>query len=544
MVTATEAKARAAVAIVLAKRKSRPDVEAIAQAKRDAQDAASSIEACRRSFRVFLRHWHFINRETGEMLSFANLWPGQEQFAAATEESLWLFALKAGKLGFTELECAFDAWRALFAHPFALVMVLSKDQTASQGLLDYIKFGIRHLPAWFGIEILEKVAGGETTRSLMFRADWMNEGDRRQIQSFAASENVAIDRSLAHAHVDELSHMGPARKVWGSVSTIVEPEGTCHVVTRGAGDAVYSYELWQQAKSGRSKLKPFFVPWTGRPDRDAKWYEENSDTMTSLALAHFAPETEDDALMGDDVSPYIPIERWDQLGVDLPPLVPGSREAVVLSVDSAVSGDYFAITAATRMPGFPGEGVIRQVWVWRPQDFEDRRIDFSRPRLLLRQLCSGACANLHPRSAPGPTCALCIAKEWTLKPLNVVQVTYDPYQLEDMMQELRKEGIGYFSAFDQGTDRLIADAAMYRMAMSGTVHWAKPVATGEDADGNVTWNDLGMAYLRDAIRNCKAKLQADEESKMRMVKRGPNSKIDAAVSAGMGLHRIMTLNVS
>lgn len=544
MVTVADARARAAVAIILAKRASRPNVEAIAQARRDAEDAAASIALCATSFRAFLRHWHFINRETGAMLSFANLWPGQELFEQATQESAWLFALKAGKLGFTELECAFDVWRALFSHPFAQVMVLSKDMKASKGLLDYIKFGVRHLPLWFGAEILDKEAGGDTTDSLIVRCSWMDASDRRTVKSYAATENVAIDVSLAHAHVDELSHMGPARKVWGSVSTIVEPDGTCHVVTRGAGDAVYSYELWQQAKSGKSKLKPFFVPWTGRPDRDARWYEENSDTMTTLALAHYAPETEEDALMGDDVSPYIPIERWDQLGVELPPLVPGNREAVILSVDSAVSGDFFAITATTRMPGLPGEGVIRQVWIWKPSDFADKRIDFSRPKLLLRQLCGGCCANRHPRSAPEPTCGLCAASDWSVSPLNVVQVTYDPYQLEDLMQELRKEGISYFSRFDQGTDRLIGDAGMYRMAMAGTVHWAKPVATGQDADGNVTYNDLGMAELRDAIRGCKAKLQPEEASKMRMVKRSANAKIDAAVSAAMGLHRCMTLNLA
>lgn len=539
-----DARAQAAVAVVLAKRRSRAvDDVAIQRAIQDAQDAAAARSVALGSFRQFLRHWHFISRETGQMLSFANLWEGQEQFVRAAEASDWLFALKAGKLGFTELECAFDVWRALAAHPYARVSLLSKDLPASKALLGYVKFGLRHLPAWFGVRILTDVPGGDTTGSVIVTADWMVDGDQRTITSYAATGNVAIDQTFAHAHVDELSHMADGAKVWASIATLIEPAGTCHVVTRGAGDQVYSYELWQAAKSGKAKLRPFFVPWTGRPDRDVVWREQESNNMSHLALAHYAPESEEDALMGDDVSPYIPLERWDALVEAMPPLRPGDRDGVVLSIDSAVTSDSFAITAVSRHPGRHTEAAIRRAWIWRPQDFADRRIDFAVPKDLVRLLCGGGCANHHPRTNPAAGCDACVsareAKAWPIRPMNVVQVCYDPYQLEDFVQDLRREGLAWFSSYDQGAERLVGDANLFRLAMGGRVHW---IAPERDAEGRVL-NDYGMLDLREHVRNAKAKLQPEEESKMRIVKRNPAAKVDALVSAAMGVKRIMELNL-
>lgn len=67
------------------------------------------IQKCRDSFIHFLTHWRFIDRENGDVKTLSNLWEGQAQLAELMEHERQIFALKAGKLGFTELECAYDA---------------------------------------------------------------------------------------------------------------------------------------------------------------------------------------------------------------------------------------------------------------------------------------------------------------------------------------------------------------------------------------------------------------------------------------------------
>jgi phage terminase large subunit-like protein len=49
--------------------------------------------------------------------------------------------------------------------------------------------------------------------------------------------------------------------------------------------------------------------------------------------------------------------------------------------------------------------------------------------------------------------------------------------------------------------------------------------------------------LRDHIANARAKLSKDEDSRLRIIKRAPNRKIDLAVAASMGVSRILYLNV-
>jgi len=80
---------------------------------------SSELEACRLSSRRFLRCSQFRNRDTGEIGSSVALWPGQERFADLMEREPRICALKAGKLGFTEPECAYDSWVVLFRQPNA-----------------------------------------------------------------------------------------------------------------------------------------------------------------------------------------------------------------------------------------------------------------------------------------------------------------------------------------------------------------------------------------------------------------------------------------
>src|SRR5512146_1069119 len=93
-------------------------------------DQAQRLAGAAASFWRFLPHWQFVNRETGEIASFAKLWRGQAEAARLMDEHPRLFLLKAGKLGFTELECAFDAWRLRFGPPNCRVHLFSLDQDA------------------------------------------------------------------------------------------------------------------------------------------------------------------------------------------------------------------------------------------------------------------------------------------------------------------------------------------------------------------------------------------------------------------------------
>ena len=341
------------------------------------------IEACRNSFHHFLPHWHFKNRETGQVSSFSTLWPGQERFAELMEREPRILALKAGKLGFTELECAYDGWVALFRQQNARVHLFSRDALAAQELLGYVRFGLKHLPEWMQLQVLGDEAGGDTVTSLKLCS---GPDDVRSIVSYAAGPHVAIDQTATHSHVDELAHMLSPEKTWSAIQTTIAPNGSCHIVTRGAGDDNFVATLWAAAESGEASLVPFFAPWTDRPDRDRAWREQQAATLPYQRFLHFTPESPEDALAGDETAIYIPLEVWDRChDPNLPELQPGDGTPIVLGIDASVSGDMFAVVAVGRHPHRHGDPAIRAC------------------REAVRAATPGACLSPHVRPAQRAT---------------------------------------------------------------------------------------------------------------------------------------------
>ncbi len=479
------------------------------------------LDSCRASFLAFLPYWQFKNRETGEIASMGDLWEGQRRFAQLMQEEPWILALKAGKLGFTELECAYDAWVALFRQANARVHLFSMDLRAAQQLLAYIRFGITHLPPFLKLPIMGDVAGGDTSESLKLDG---GPDDVRTIVSYAANPHAAIDQSATHSHVDELARMPFAEQTWSAIETTVAPDGSCHIVTRGAGDANYVATLWAAASEGNSRLAPFFVDWTARPGRDRTWREEHAASQTLNGILFFAPESPEDALAGDDTAVFLDMVSWDRCcDPSLPPLLPGDPTALVMGIDASVSGDMFGVVLASRHPERHDDPAIRLCLAWDPKE-SGGHVDFDEVERWVRIVCEGACPEGHPRNLVDHHCSHCRAGRFS-KGLNVVLIVYDPYQMEDMAQRLERDGVAWLDPCDQGSERLISDSIFHKQALSRRLaHTGDPL-------------------LREHISNCRVKLSKDDDSKLRIIKKAPNRKIDLAVAASMAVKRVLELNL-
>lgn len=483
-------------------------------------------------FRTFLNYWQFVNRDTGAVLSFETLWPGQAAAADLMVSDKWLFLLKAGKLGFTELECAWDGYVASFGPPNGRIHLFSKEGEAAKNLLDWVRFGLRHLPPAFGVRILPQERGGDTARSLRLSVNrpGMTQPDQRMIYAYATSLNMGIDQVCVHAHVDEWAHMkapGP-RDVWATIPTTVSPSGSCHIVTRGAGPDDFVQQIWENAASGEGRLRGYFAPWYMRPDRDGTWLEEQAAALaTPAAVGHFAPETPEDAFLGDEEDNYITVQQWDAcLDPELPPLLPGDRTPLIVGMDAGVTNDTFAIVAVSRHPNDRERPAVRAVKVFRPQDFEGHEVDFYTVENWMRVLCRGGCLAGHAQSVgfKQNDCEFCERGE--LQPgFNVPFVVFDPYQLKDMAQSFKRWGIAAPKEFNQVGARAKADRELLNKVLR------RELAHNGDA------------ILREHIGNAKAKTQNDEDSKLRMVKKSPNRKIDAAVACSMAVSECMRLNM-
>lgn len=231
------------------------------------------------------------------------------------------------------------------------------------------------------------------------------------------------------------------------------------------------------------------MPWQlGQLGDD--YYREQAATLPALAYRRMH-ENE----WSSSESIFIQPEVWDACREDLPPLEGDTKTPIVLAVDAATTLDCFAIVAVSRHPERHDDPAIRAVKIIDPKE-QGSPVDYDEAEQFIR----AACAN-H----------------------NVIQVCYDPYQLESMMQRLRADAVCWAEPFSQAGDRLRADRAFYDMVVSRRLAH----------DGNL--------QLRTHVLNAAAKVQRDEGSTLRIVKVSPRRSIDAAVAASMGCAKVLYL---
>lgn len=479
----------------------------------------ADLEAARTSFRSFLSRWEFINRERGGKWNLGReLWPSQDEIVRLVDDYgvRRMCVLKAGKLGVTEVLVAFAAWRGIFAEEGARVHMFSQTGDDALALLDLVRRGIWGLPREWGIRVAGQERFGDTSRSLAVRGP---DGYVRWFWSYASRKTASIAESCVHAHVDELAHMQWGRQLYESVLTTVPADGSLVVLSRGHGVENHMAALWSQltgeeaslaeyrdahsralarlAEGDTATMVPLFQPYDRRPDRDTGWRAAQSETMTTAALRWFAPETPEDALAGDAESEFVDLAQWDALDVS-PPLDAGDRTPAVLALDAGVRSDHFAAVLGTRHPDRHGEVAVRLVREWDPASSATGRVDFAEVKAFVRQVRAD---------------------------YNLVCVAYDPYQLEDMAQELGREM--YWEAFDQGRRRLLADKGLRDAIVQRRV--TRPP------------DDRGGDVLRRAVRAAGIKTVREDDA-LRIVKRTAG-KVDAAVAASMMRYACLELNL-
>lgn len=195
---------------------------------------------------------------------------------------------------------------------------------------------------------------------------------------------------------------------------------------------------------------------------------------------------------------FVPIEWWDACREDLPGLHP--KTPAVMALDAAVSGDTFALVLVSRHPDparHQTDVAVRYARIWKPPP--GGQIDFAGPG--------------GPEEEVKRLCAT----------QNVVEVTYDPYQLHRTATEMRRARVANFQEFNQGTPRLVADTQLYQLIRDRRLAHS------------------GQPDLTQHIQNANAKLDVDEEHKLRLVKGRGN--IDAAVGLSMAAARCLYLNL-
>jgi phage terminase large subunit-like protein len=244
-----------------------------------------------------------------------------------------------------------------------------------------------------------------------------------------------------------------------------------------------------------------FVFWshtTRQPWQTPEW---KASLQASLMAGEYLRMVECDFAASAET--FIEEAWWDAcFDPKLPPLRPGDSTPLVVAVDASQVHDWTAIVACSRHPERHDHVAVRFVRAWNPKTQPGGFIDHERTII--------------------PTV------RWLFENFNIVQCTYDIYQLAATMQALRREGLGWFREFPQGDGtkaqpgRTIADARLRHMIVHREL-----------------WHN-GDPVLKAHIMASAARVTG--ESKLRLVKKG-RDPIDLAVALSMSAAEAARLNI-
>lgn len=262
--------------------------DAVTYLKGHEDDYATLVMAAT-DFGVFLRHWKFLDQESGRVFDLGDgLWEGQQVAvdAFATHDKVW--ELKARKLGLSTLEIAYDAWCTRFRDTNARVHLYSRRDDAAVELLAAVKFGLERLPEYMRLPIIE-----ENAHELVLYA---GPDDRRLVKSYPASPNTAVEATCTHGHVDELDRMPFAAKTWQAIEPTMA--GSAHIVTTINGPATFCAAFWRKAVADDTEYFPLFIDALKRPGRTMDWWRKRVRSFGETETRREYPLRWEDALFG------------------------------------------------------------------------------------------------------------------------------------------------------------------------------------------------------------------------------------------------------
>lgn len=226
--------------------------------------------------------------------------------------------------------------------------------------------------------------------------------------------------------------------------------------------------------------------------------------------------------------------RW-KTDLDGRPLIPPLDEhmPVVIGVDASVTGDCSALVGVSRAPWAPHtEVVVRFAHIWTPPAQRDRQ---------------GKKIGLDYHTTIEAEIRRAVNR------YNVVQVCYDPYQMHHMMTNIMRGRVTR-ERDDWGDPNTPAGQALPIEEASDLEVWCYPFSQASErnrADKQLydlikerrIWHPA-FPELTAHIRNAAAKTAVNEDTKLRLVKKAPSSKIDGAVALAMACFSCLNLNIS
>lgn len=244
-------------------------------------------------------------------------------------------------------------------------------------------------------------------------------------------------------------------------------------------------QLWSDLEVYVNEQARMLTVWVTKPmlpwQISASGQEYYAQEEAQLAPNEFARIHRNQWVTSEDT--FVPYEWWE--ACHIPYEAVGVDEPVIIAADAGVSSDCFAVVMVTRR----GDKVqVHYARKWQP--INGQKLDFQPIEDEIRRLINA---------------------------YNVMELSYDPYQLVSMMGRIRAEEAVNVREFNQASPRAIADKRLFDLIRE------RRMQHRNEADLN--------AHVKAANR------KPDDDNKLRIIKRTEHDKIDLTVALSMAADR-------
>lgn len=240
----------------------------------------------------FMENFLYVQHATRGKIKFVP-YDYQKKMVECFNENKYSILLCSRQQGKTTVASAYLLWYGMFV-PDSTILIASKTGTDAKEIMQKIRYAYEEIPNHIRAGVKEY-----NKHSLMF-------DNNSRIISTTTTENTGRGMALSLVYLDEFAFVNPpsiAEELWTSLSPTLSTGGRCILSSTPNSETDTFAKIWFDAINtldeygnfrnekglGINGFKSFFVDWTGNPERDEKWAEQE---RTKIGTDRFQREHE------------------------------------------------------------------------------------------------------------------------------------------------------------------------------------------------------------------------------------------------------------
>jgi hypothetical protein len=182
--------------------------------------------------------------------------------------------LKARQLGLSTVTAGYAVWMLIF-HKNANILVIATKLKTAKNFLKKCKYMIENLPPWMK-QFFEIVKNDAQT---------LETSKGSQLQAVPTSEDAGRSEALSLLIVDEAAFVRDFDELWKGLQPTLSTGGSAILLSTPNGTGNKFYDIWRDAEKGDNDFNPIKLPWSVHPERDEKWFKQQTRNMTKKDIA-------------------------------------------------------------------------------------------------------------------------------------------------------------------------------------------------------------------------------------------------------------------